>query len=175
MVAAVCYRTSELIDRLLRMVWQTALPPTICVIVNAAVLEARPIETSHIIFNSVLPKLYANSLLYTLNSRNEIRSRQTSPLSTGYHITTSASGRGGAATATTMTTRNSTVGRVDLSVFGREEDTSSRGGATSPTAGDGREERRVSIRFEEEARKPEVFEFARLDLKSGEISDADGK
>ncbi|CAG7853224.1 SubName: Full=Uncharacterized protein {ECO:0000313/EMBL:CCA72913.1} [Serendipita indica DSM 11827] len=79
--------TSEMIDRLVRMTWQTALPPTLCVIVNAVVLETRPLELTHIAFNMVLPKLYAVSLLYTLNIRNEMRTeRMTShERSTGTH------------------------------------------------------------------------------------------
>ncbi|KAG8823032.1 hypothetical protein FRC19_004767 [Serendipita sp. 401] len=86
--------TAELIDRLTRLVWQTALPPAICVIINAVVLESRPIELTHMIFNLILPKLYAVSLLYTLNSRNDIRSEQDSAGTTGYNIT--ASNRRGA-------------------------------------------------------------------------------
>lgn len=65
--------TATMIDRLIRMTWQSALPPTICVIINAAVLESRPIELTHIAFNMVLPMLYAISLMYTLNTRNELQ------------------------------------------------------------------------------------------------------
>ncbi|KAG9054784.1 hypothetical protein FS842_004170 [Serendipita sp. 407] len=85
---SVVQSTTELIDRLTRLVWQTALPPTICVIINAVVLESRPIELTHMTFNIILPKLYAISLLYTLNSRNDIRSEQESAGTTGYYITT---------------------------------------------------------------------------------------
>ncbi|KAG8857288.1 hypothetical protein FRB91_011514 [Serendipita sp. 411] len=42
----------------------------------------------HMTFNIILPKLYAISLLYTLNSRNDIRSEQESAGTTGYYITT---------------------------------------------------------------------------------------
>lgn len=70
--------TAQTVNRLIRMTWQSALPPTICVIVNAAVLEARPLELTHIAFNMVLPKLYAVSLMYTLNLRNELRDERAS-------------------------------------------------------------------------------------------------
>ncbi|KAG8847135.1 hypothetical protein FRB91_012066 [Serendipita sp. 411] len=69
--------TADMIDRLVRMTWQSALPPTICVLLNLVILESRPIELTHIAFNMVLPKLYAISLLYTLNVRNEIRNDRT--------------------------------------------------------------------------------------------------
>lgn len=36
--------TSQMIDRLLRMVWQSALPPLLCVIVNVSVLLSLPME-----------------------------------------------------------------------------------------------------------------------------------
>jgi len=65
--------TADLINRLIRMTWQSALPPTICVIINAALLESLPLQLPHIAFNTVLPMLYAISLLYTLNLRNELR------------------------------------------------------------------------------------------------------
>ncbi|CAG7849685.1 SubName: Full=Uncharacterized protein {ECO:0000313/EMBL:CCA74094.1} [Serendipita indica DSM 11827] len=83
--------TSELIDRLVRMTWQTALPPTLGVVVTAVVLETRPIELTHLAFNIVLSKLYAISLMYTLNTRNEMRSERASSheasASTGARIT----------------------------------------------------------------------------------------
>ena len=37
-----------MIDRLVRMTWQTALPPTLLVIINAIVLETRPLELTYV-------------------------------------------------------------------------------------------------------------------------------
>ncbi|KAG8826247.1 hypothetical protein FRC17_008309 [Serendipita sp. 399] len=152
--------TAELINRLIRLVWQSALPPTICVIVNAAVLETRPIEVTHLIFNFILPKLYAISLLYTLNSRNEIRSQQTSPLTTGFQITSGGGGGTGAGggegrpwpTIHSMLTET-TTGRITVS---------------TRTIDEGDEQaRRVSLRLED-------YE---MDMKSGtpHSADSDGK
>ncbi|KAG8823034.1 hypothetical protein FRC19_004769 [Serendipita sp. 401] len=81
--------TSDLINRLTRLVWQSALPPTICVIINAIVLESQPMVLTHLMINIVLPKLYAVSLLYTLNTRNDIRSEHENDGTTGYQITVS--------------------------------------------------------------------------------------
>ncbi|PVF94915.1 hypothetical protein CPB86DRAFT_817624 [Serendipita vermifera] len=66
--------TSEMIDRLIRMVWQSALPPTICVIVNAVLVPTKPSQHGHIAINMVLPKLYAISLMYTLNLGQRMKS-----------------------------------------------------------------------------------------------------
>ncbi|PVF94918.1 hypothetical protein CPB86DRAFT_764907 [Serendipita vermifera] len=66
--------TSDMINRLIRMVWTSALPPTIFVLTNAITLQNSPsLRNTHIAINIVLPKLYAMSLMYTLNIRNEIQ------------------------------------------------------------------------------------------------------
>ncbi|PVF94917.1 hypothetical protein CPB86DRAFT_788596 [Serendipita vermifera] len=74
--ALVARLTSEMISRLIRMVWQSALPPTLCVIANAILVRIHPLHNTHMAVNMVLPKLYAISLMYTLNVRNELRSER---------------------------------------------------------------------------------------------------
>ncbi|PVF93873.1 hypothetical protein CPB86DRAFT_789625 [Serendipita vermifera] len=65
--------TSEMISRLIWMIWQSALPPTICVVANATVLQFFSLQDTHIAINMVLGKLYAISLIYTLNVGKEMR------------------------------------------------------------------------------------------------------
>ncbi|PVF94920.1 hypothetical protein CPB86DRAFT_800117 [Serendipita vermifera] len=73
--AGLARSTSDMINRLIRMIWTSALPPTLCVIANTIVLQNRHSgRNTHIGINIVLGKLYAMSLIYTLNVRNEIRS-----------------------------------------------------------------------------------------------------
>lgn len=110
--------TAQLIDRLIRTTWQSALPPTICVIVNAAVLESRPLEITHIAFNMILPKLYAISLLYTLNLRNDMRNeRMTShERSTGSKTHPTGVGKHSFVPGTNNYPRGQSVGNVERGV-----------------------------------------------------------
>ncbi|KZV86780.1 hypothetical protein EXIGLDRAFT_840471 [Exidia glandulosa HHB12029] len=66
-----CSRTDGLILRLLRLTWLTAVPPTICAILNIvtyATLASRD-SSLFITFNLLTPKLYTIAMLFTLNSR----------------------------------------------------------------------------------------------------------
>jgi hypothetical protein len=62
-------RTSEMLSRLIRMVWQSALPPTICVIANATLLQIHATQNTCVsaLFSSLLSlMLYpADTLLST--------------------------------------------------------------------------------------------------------------
>lgn len=66
-----CRRTDSLIGRLIRMTWSTALPPTLCIIVNMICFVKLSLDGNdqvYIVFNLMMPKLYSLSLMYTLNS-----------------------------------------------------------------------------------------------------------
>jgi hypothetical protein len=41
------FRTSDMISRLIRVIWQSALPPTICVVANAVTLELRSLQNTY--------------------------------------------------------------------------------------------------------------------------------
>ncbi|PVF94914.1 hypothetical protein CPB86DRAFT_788590 [Serendipita vermifera] len=83
--------TSEMIDRLIRMVWQSALPPTLCVILTAIVIPPNPTFPEYILMApyGMLPKLYAISLMYTLNLGQEIKSSPNNTNGVSLHPRTS--------------------------------------------------------------------------------------
>ncbi|KAF7342361.1 hypothetical protein MVEN_01824700 [Mycena venus] len=68
-------QTVGLINSLVRLTFQTAAPAAICALFNLAFSQKNPggsgiISTA---FNLMLPKLYAISMMYTLNARRTIR------------------------------------------------------------------------------------------------------
>ncbi|KAJ6459173.1 hypothetical protein C8R47DRAFT_141868 [Mycena vitilis] len=67
-------RTTQLVERLLRMVFESAIPPT--VIATTDLILTQTLGTKllwHLVLNACLGKIYVVSLLYTLNSVNEYR------------------------------------------------------------------------------------------------------
>ncbi|KAJ6554791.1 hypothetical protein B0H19DRAFT_886999, partial [Mycena capillaripes] len=67
--------TVGIIDTLIRLTFQTAAPATLCAMLNlifsSVFVEEKALFS--IVFNMPLPKLYAASMMYTLNSRRHIR------------------------------------------------------------------------------------------------------
>ncbi|KAJ6581675.1 hypothetical protein B0H19DRAFT_1251856 [Mycena capillaripes] len=70
--------TTSLINRLLRLVFESAIPPTIVAAVDLVMTQTLDANHLlwHLVLNFALSKLYAISLLYTLNSINEYRHNQ---------------------------------------------------------------------------------------------------
>ncbi|KAJ7917557.1 hypothetical protein B0H13DRAFT_1870226 [Mycena leptocephala] len=70
--------TASLINRLLRLVFESAIPPTIVAAID--LIASQTLGPTHLLWhlvlNYALAKLYAISLLYTLNSINEYRQTQ---------------------------------------------------------------------------------------------------
>ncbi|PVF94913.1 hypothetical protein CPB86DRAFT_788589, partial [Serendipita vermifera] len=85
--ARVTKSDSETTDYTIRMVWETALPATVCVIVNTAMIEAGSLQYAHVALNAVLPKLYAISLMYTLNLSYKVRAGRSRAASNGVSVT----------------------------------------------------------------------------------------
>ncbi|KAJ6498292.1 hypothetical protein DFH09DRAFT_334328 [Mycena vulgaris] len=69
---------SPLINRLLRLVFESAIPPTIVAAIDLVMTQTLSSNHLlwHLVLNYALSKLYAISLLYTLNCVNEYRERQ---------------------------------------------------------------------------------------------------
>ncbi|KAJ7625474.1 hypothetical protein FB45DRAFT_1029840 [Roridomyces roridus] len=67
--------TTSLIHRLLRLVFESAIPPTVAAFID--LIMSQTLGSAHLLwhllFNYSLAKLYVISLLYTLNSINEYR------------------------------------------------------------------------------------------------------
>ncbi|KAJ7221943.1 hypothetical protein C8J57DRAFT_1593707 [Mycena rebaudengoi] len=66
-------QTAGLINSLVRLTFQTAAPAALCALLNVVLLETAKQPTLSIIFNMPLPKLYAISMMWTLNARRAIR------------------------------------------------------------------------------------------------------
>ncbi|CAE6377293.1 unnamed protein product [Rhizoctonia solani] len=101
--------TNNLITRLLYTAIQSALPPTICAILNLY-WNSRAAATTWVnFFNSLMPFLYVCSMVFTLNSRASVsRAGTTSGYSTGgnaYELRTGNRNPTGAATREHETTR----------------------------------------------------------------------
>ncbi|KAF7369535.1 hypothetical protein MVEN_00283400 [Mycena venus] len=78
----------RLINSLVRLTFQTAAPAAICALFNLAFSQKNPggsgiISTA---FNLMLPKLYAISMMYTLNARRTIRATHSSHNGTSNEI-----------------------------------------------------------------------------------------
>ncbi|KAJ7646197.1 hypothetical protein B0H17DRAFT_1215766 [Mycena rosella] len=70
-------RTTELINRLLRLVFESAFPPTIMALMDLIMTQTLGSKLLwHLFINMALGKIYVVSLLYTLNSINEYRVRE---------------------------------------------------------------------------------------------------
>lgn len=65
--------TNSLIARLLKTAIQSAVPPTTCAIINLALNSQAAKHAWVNLFNSLMPFLYTISMLYTLNSRMDLK------------------------------------------------------------------------------------------------------
>ncbi|KAF7370470.1 hypothetical protein MSAN_00678800 [Mycena sanguinolenta] len=81
--------TASLINRLLRLVFESAIPPTVVAAIDLVMTQTLDAEHLlwHLLLNFALAKLYVISLMYTLNSINEYRQSALS----GERVTTSGS------------------------------------------------------------------------------------
>ncbi|KAJ7255452.1 hypothetical protein B0H12DRAFT_1323192 [Mycena haematopus] len=81
--------TTSLINRLLRLVFESAIPPTVVVTID--LIMSQTLDPAHLLWhlllNFALAKLYVVSLMYTLNCINEYRQNTIS----GERVTTSGS------------------------------------------------------------------------------------
>jgi len=68
--------TDVLIDRLLFLTVNTGLLPTVMEVAHVISFTVARDNFAHMTFNFVAPKLYANSLLATLNARDSLSSKQ---------------------------------------------------------------------------------------------------
>ncbi|EJD37557.1 hypothetical protein AURDEDRAFT_173414 [Auricularia subglabra TFB-10046 SS5] len=67
-------QTQNLIDTLVRLTWQSAAPAAACATVNLILSQAVPGQyIVSTIFNLLLPKLYSISMMWTVNSRKDVR------------------------------------------------------------------------------------------------------
>ncbi|KAJ7105482.1 hypothetical protein C8R43DRAFT_1243952 [Mycena crocata] len=102
--------TSSLINRLLRLVFENAVPPTIVAAID--LIMTRTLNSNyllwHLLLNYALSKLYVISLLYTLNCINNYRENQALNQE---HMTTS-SGSGGNITLRTTKRGDLELGNV---------------------------------------------------------------
>ncbi|KAJ6462671.1 hypothetical protein C8R47DRAFT_1225455 [Mycena vitilis] len=75
--------TVDLIDNLIRLTFQTAAPAALCAMLNLifAITFVGSKQLFSIVFNMPLPKLYAVSMMYTLNARRHIRVSRSGQLS----------------------------------------------------------------------------------------------
>jgi len=70
-------RTTQLINRLLRLVFESAAPPTLIAMTDLIMTQTLGSKLLwHLFMNIALGKVYVVSLLYTLNSINEYRARE---------------------------------------------------------------------------------------------------
>ncbi|KAJ7275098.1 hypothetical protein C8J57DRAFT_1592801, partial [Mycena rebaudengoi] len=67
-------QTVGLINSLVRLTFQTAAPASLCALLNVVLLATKK-PTMSIIFNMPLPKLYAISMMWTLNARRALVQR----------------------------------------------------------------------------------------------------
>ncbi|KAJ7285101.1 hypothetical protein C8J57DRAFT_709572 [Mycena rebaudengoi] len=80
---AIHQQTAGLIDSLIRLTFQTGAPASLCALLNVILLGlAQP--TLSIIFNVPLPKLYAISMMWTLNARRAMRAQRSGTRSGTY-------------------------------------------------------------------------------------------
>ncbi|KAJ6588156.1 hypothetical protein B0H19DRAFT_1366842 [Mycena capillaripes] len=80
-------RTSQLVDRLLRLVFECAFPPTFLAMTDLIMTQTLGSNLLwHLFINIALGKVYVVSLLYTLNSINEYRVRSQEVYSYGNRI-----------------------------------------------------------------------------------------
>jgi len=89
--------TGTLVSNLLRLTFTAAIPPTICAAINfgASRLDRAQGTYYQMIFNYAICKLYAISMLYTLNARKEIRKNLwDTPLELGGNPATTARSAG---------------------------------------------------------------------------------
>ncbi|QRV91756.1 hypothetical protein RhiJN_19774 [Ceratobasidium sp. AG-Ba] len=75
--------TNSLISRLLTTAIQSAAPPTICAIINLYFNQIAARTTWVNFFNSLMPFLYACSMVFTLNARASVSRNGTSASTTG--------------------------------------------------------------------------------------------
>ncbi|KAJ7868684.1 hypothetical protein B0H13DRAFT_2558412 [Mycena leptocephala] len=69
-------RTTQLLNRILRMVFESAVPPTIIATTDLILTQTLGFKLlCHLLVNAGLGKIYVINLLYTLNSVNEYRER----------------------------------------------------------------------------------------------------
>ncbi|KAG8924532.1 hypothetical protein FRC02_010361 [Tulasnella sp. 418] len=66
--------TEYLVTRLIALTWESALPPTICALLNLIIVLTERRNALAIFFNMLTPRLYVFSVMYTLNSRPLVRS-----------------------------------------------------------------------------------------------------
>ncbi|EJD00207.1 uncharacterized protein FOMMEDRAFT_148484 [Fomitiporia mediterranea MF3/22] len=68
-------QTNDIIDRLVRLTWQTILPASLCAFLNLVFSQVYSGEDKLVSsgFTMALPKLYAISMMWTLNARRSIR------------------------------------------------------------------------------------------------------
>jgi len=70
-------RTTALVNRLLRLVFESAFPPALIATIDLIMTQTLgPKLLWHLFINMALGKTYVVSLLYTLNSINEYRARE---------------------------------------------------------------------------------------------------
>ncbi|KAJ7081596.1 hypothetical protein B0H15DRAFT_854345 [Mycena belliarum] len=81
-------RTTQLINRLLRLVFESAFPTTLIAMIDLMLTQTLGVKLLwHLFVNMALGKVYVVSLLYTLNSINEYRVReQTRSISQGQDL-----------------------------------------------------------------------------------------
>ncbi|KAJ6559792.1 hypothetical protein B0H19DRAFT_1260485 [Mycena capillaripes] len=61
--------SDSLVNRLIRLTWMCAVPPTICAVLNLAFYQAVTSNDTFVAFNIVLSYLASISMMYTVNSR----------------------------------------------------------------------------------------------------------
>ncbi|KAJ7479152.1 hypothetical protein FB451DRAFT_1172263 [Mycena latifolia] len=66
--------TDSLINRIVRLTWMTAFPPTLCAVLNLAFYIAVPGSDTFVAFNIVLSYLSSISMMYTINCRKVTQS-----------------------------------------------------------------------------------------------------
>ncbi|KAJ7872796.1 hypothetical protein B0H14DRAFT_159213 [Mycena olivaceomarginata] len=103
-------QTVGLINSLVRLTFQTATPAAICALFNLAFSQKNPggsgiVSTA---FNMMLPKLYAISMMYTLNARRTIRATH------GSHTGTSNEISGGRSRATRRQAGDVELGAIQV-------------------------------------------------------------
>ncbi|KAJ7366393.1 hypothetical protein DFH08DRAFT_948425 [Mycena albidolilacea] len=96
-------RTTQLINRLLRLVFESAVPPTLIAMTDLIMTQTLgPKLLWHLFMNIALGKVYVVSLLYTLNSINEYRARE----QTSQEVYSFGNGRSSRRTNMELTSRN---------------------------------------------------------------------
>ncbi|KAJ7185351.1 hypothetical protein C8R46DRAFT_376992 [Mycena filopes] len=88
------HRTNQIINRLVRMMFESAIPPTVIAFIDLIMTQTLgPKLLWHLLLNFSLGKMYCISLLYTLNCINGYRRRPGDALSDEVYAA-SSSGRG---------------------------------------------------------------------------------